>query len=138
MHTINAVFLLGETALNSLVSFGKYLDHHNFRDRNVSFESLISTCSRFVSAFSDSLGFESDISSCGRSFTSFSNGLFMLVWNYGKNSSNHISKFCATKRKKEKKKRVLFHVTEMFSFRCFEFRWPYPFLDLASSYSPLW
>lgn len=61
MHTINAVFLLGDTALNSLVSDEKQLH----------FASLvISWLSSYTSQlFSDSHGFESDISSSGQSFT---------------------------------------------------------------------
>lgn len=81
MHTINAVFLLVDTALNCLVSGSSSL----------LFISVHIT-SIFISQFhldlifpsSGSLGFESHTFSCGQPFMLFSNGSYTPVSRFGK------------------------------------------------------
>lgn len=128
MHSINAIFLIGDTALNCLVSscieFHLILNFHCL--------CLYGNLTLLPFAlFSLSLGFEWDTFAYGQWHMWFSNGLFMLALISG--ISLCFLVFVQLLRKKT-------HYTSLsnVSLLVLKNRWPYPFLDLSSSYAPLW
>lgn len=127
MHSVNAVFLLGETILNNFVSLFpwclKQMVILHFRLIKIINLQLV-----FVgSSGSHSSGLA--ILFCGQLYLWFSSGSSMLVFPFGKNTFD-----------------LFWYLSMLNNFAwapsqrwycCFH-RWPYPFLDLSSSFAPLW
>lgn len=122
LHSLNAVFLLGDASLNCMVIFfwfyffayiiSLYIPTSNLH-------LLLNTCRGFQC-------FDLHILFCGQLYLWFFSGSFMLVFHYGKTEYPIFWLLLSTWH----------NSVHNFSIRCS--RWPYPFLDLSSPYAPLW